>query len=200
MTYTTISPLVHSPDEHNIVVMPDAASISAIVRVQQQLQSLLGSAIWLTPPQALHMTLMEIIWNVDYKDMSRQEHFTNWHEKYNEVAGGTIAQFQPFTIDLNELYASPAAIILKAADPKPFNEIRQALLARTVLPPQTKLPPSITHCSIARYSETVDLDMVQEKVKPVHVDVKVPVSEFKLMKDLGPDFHPTLEETYSLGA
>jgi hypothetical protein len=196
MPTTIVSPLVHSPDEHSIVATFHDATLEKIVSIQRQLKSLLGDVIWLTPPQALHMTLMEIICDTEYTGLSRKEHFQHWYEKYNDRARETLAQFLPVHLGFNELLASRGAIIIKTADSTSFNHIRDELLKSTVLPAQTKIPPDITHCSLGRYNEAVDLEMVQEKVRAITVDLEEVVREFKLMKDLGPDFHPTQLETY----
>jgi hypothetical protein len=200
MPNTSVSPLVHSPDEHSIVFMPGTESIDKIIQVQRQLKSLLGDAIWLTPPQALHMTLMEIICDTEYEGMSREEHFRQWYERYNEAAKNAIARFSPIEVTFNRLHASSAAIIITAVDARPFNDIRADLLARTVLPAQTKSPPDIAHCTIARYHESVDLDTVRSLIKGISVEFDEYVSEFRLMKDLGPDFHPITIDTYKLGS
>lgn len=200
MPKTIISPLVHSPEEHSIVAMPDDETIQKIVAIQTKLKSLLGDAIWLTPPHALHCTLMEIICDTEYTGLTRQEHFIQWYERYNDKTRQTIAQFPPIDVHFSEFYVSSAAIILKAGDSNQFNVVREALLSNTVLPQQTKMPPDITHCTIARYSEEIDLDDAKEKTRGIGADFRMLTSEFKLMKDLGPDFHPSCLETYTLEA
>jgi len=198
MAKTIISPLVHSPEEHAIVAIPDNESVEKIVRIQGLLKALFGDAIWLTPPNALHSTLMEIICNTEYKGLSRKEHFTHWYDLYNDATRETISQFPQIDLTLSELSCSAAAIILKAANPIPFNNIREALLRNIVLPEQTKMPPDIIHCTIARYSKEVDLNEVRERAKGISVNFDLHISEFKLMKDLGPDFRPSVEQTYRL--
>ncbi|HUB93959.1 MAG TPA: 2'-5' RNA ligase family protein [Verrucomicrobiae bacterium] len=200
MQNTSISPLVYSPDEYDIVALPDHGSAEKIVKIQNLLKELMGDSIWLTPSQVLHSTLMEIICDTEYRDLSREEHFMQWCTRYNDIAREVIAQFQPIDITLSELRVSPAAIILKAADPGPFNVIRQALLKNTVLPTQTKIPPDIIHCTIARYSKEVCVDDIMGQVSSIPVNINFQIREFKLMKDLGPDFHPTVLQTYRLGA
>lgn len=198
MPATIVRPLVHSPDEHNIAVMPDSESREQIVAVQNQLKSLLGDAIWTPPSHALHSTVMEIICHTDYQGLSRKELFKDWYEHYDQLVAETLAQFGPIDLTFTELLASPAAIILKAQDPTPLNAIREAILAHTTLPPHTKMPPDIAHVSIARYSESVDLDEVKKRISGIIVDIHMHSSEFKLMKDLGPDFHSTVLGTYKL--
>lgn len=199
MPNTSISPLVHSPDEHNIAFMPDKMAIQKILEVQAQLKSQLGDAIWLTPPNALHCTLMEIICDTDYGGLPREEIFANWYERYGEMAKRVIASFQPFDAILDELYVSPAAIILKATDPTAFTVLRKTLLQHINLPERTKMPPGIMHCSIARYSKEIDVDSARAETSKITANIKLHIEEFKLMKDLGPDFHPSVVKTYKLG-
>lgn len=200
MPNTIISPPVHSPDEFAIVAMPDSEPRQKITAIQNQINALLGDVIWLTPPQALHSTLMEIICDTKYEGLSRREHFEYWYQRYSKTAEEVLAQFSPFDITFNELHASAGAIILKAADTQAFNDIRAALLEHTTLPVQTKTPPDITHCSIARYNQEVDLSSVQEQIKGIEVDINVHVDHFMLMTDLGPDFHPSVVESYALNS
>lgn len=199
MPTTIVSPLVHSPDEHCIAAMPSRESIEKIVAIQRQLKAMLGDAIWLTPANALHMTLMEIICDTEYKELSRKQHFMTWYERYNDTAKEVIAHFSSISATFNQLHISPAAIILKAETPQPFNDIRDALLARTVLPPQTKMPPDIAHCTVVRFNEAIDLNAVREQANAITINFDERIGEFKLVKDLGPDFKPTIIETYGLG-
>ena len=199
MPVTIVSPLVHSPDEYDVAFLPTNDSLQKITAIQERLTAILGDAIWISPPQVLHSTLMEIICDADYTGLTRQQHFDAWYERYNNVAKETIGRFSPIDAHFVKLYASPAAIILTAADPTPFNTIRAALVAHAPLPAETKTPPEISHITIARYNQAVDLDEVREKIKSIPVDFVEHVSEFKLMKDLGPDFHPIELQTYPLG-
>ncbi|HSX17286.1 MAG TPA: DUF1868 domain-containing protein [Patescibacteria group bacterium] len=197
---TIVSPLVHSEDEHAIVAVPSGESVKVIVAVQDQLKQIFGDAIWLTPPSGLHITIMEIICDTDYKDLSRKQHFVNWQEQYSQAAKDVIASFPSFSAMFNRLEVSQRAIILKAADPKPFNEIRSRLLENIVLPQGTKLPPDIAHCTIARFNKPIDLDDAQSRAQAIACNFTERIQVFKLLKDLGPpDFTPTLVDTYSLG-
>jgi hypothetical protein len=198
MANTIISPLVHSPDEFAIVAMPDSEPRQNITAAQNQVKALLGDVVWLTPPNALHSTLMEIICNTKYEGLSRRAHFERWRERYSNAAREVLAQLPPFDITFDELHASVGAIILKAADTTMFNAIRGALLEHMTLHAQTKVPPDITHCSIARYNQEVSLESVCEQLKGIEVDISLNVDHFMLMTDLGPDFHPSVIDTYRL--
>lgn len=196
---TVVTPYVHSGDEHALVAQFDKRTESSIAQIQQQLVQLFGDALWLQRPPALHSTLMEIICNADYQGLTRKQYFTQWYESYNEIVKETLAATMPFDIRFSQLYVSERAIIIKTADSTPFNMIRKRLLAVTALPDGTKMPPEITHCSLARFNRRLDLEEVRRKTSTIPVDVTVHVASFSLVKDLGPpDFNGEPMEIYPL--
>ncbi|HSW65698.1 MAG TPA: 2'-5' RNA ligase family protein [Bacillota bacterium] len=200
MNQTVVSPQIFSEDEHNIAAFFTQQSLAQIVRLQTQLQQQLGDVIWLTPPHAAHITLMEIIRDTEYKTLSRKQHFTKWYERYNQITKDTIAGFGPVCFTFNQLQVSPNAIIIKAKDPAPFNDIRAALLAKIVLPEGTKQPPDIVHCTLARFAKAIDLDEATAALKTLAVNFEECITEFRLEKDISPpNFRHTTVETYKLG-
>lgn len=196
---TVVSPLEYSPHEYNIVVMPSGESLEKVTQLQSRLKNILGDAIWLMPPNCLHITVMEIICHADYKDQSRRELFEQWHKHYSDTVKEVLAGQPPLTLHFSELVVSPGAIIIKTENSQLFNDIRSKLLSRIELPAGTKLPPDITHCSIARYSKSIDLEQAQQTTRELGVDLDLPVKQLKLMNDLvPPDFNPNSIETYEL--
>ncbi len=196
---TIISPLEYSPDEYNIVAMPFGDSLEKITRLQSQLKNILGDAVWLMQPSCIHITIMEIICHADYGDQSRRELFEQWHKQYNDIVKEVLAGQPLLTLHFSELVVSPGAIIIKTENSQLLNHIRNRLLSRIELPKGTKLPPDITHCSIARYSKSIDLEQVQYATRKLSVDLDLPVKQLKLMNDLvPPDFNPSRIETYDL--
>lgn len=198
---TIPTPAVHSENEHAIVALFSDASVRQAVAIQEQLVQIFGDAIWLQQPPALHITLMEIICNAEYKDISRQEHFRRWYEAYNQIVPETLADLPPCSLTFNELHVSQRAIIIKAADPAPLNDIRAQLLARISLPQGTKTPPDIAHSTLARFNTAIDLEGAVYRTRKIAVNIVEPIKEFSLVKDLGPpDFNGTPMQTYPLGA
>lgn len=189
---TIPTPEIHSEDEHAIVVLPGDAWRTEASAIQDQLVQLFGDALWLQQPSALHCTVMEIICDAVYQGMSRKEHFAQWYEQYNETVKAVLADCPPFEIHFSELFVSERAIIIKTADSTPLNEIRAKILARTKLPQDTKQPPQITHCSLARFTRAIDLDDARRQTQDISVDIAQHVTQLALMKDLGPpDFNGT---------
>jgi len=174
-------------------------TLKKVTALQAQLKRALGDAIWLTPPTCLHVTLMEIIWDADYKGKSRKKYFEQWYKQYGQVTKEVLASCSPITLHFTELIASPRAIIIKAENPEPLNTIRAKLLSRIELPKGTRLPPDIAHCSIARYNKSIDVQKVRALSKPI--DFNESITQFKLMNDLvPPDFNPKCVEVYNLAS
>jgi hypothetical protein len=196
---TIVTPEVHSEDEHAIVVLPSDAWRTQAAHIQDQLVRIFGDAIWLQRPSGLHCTVMEIICNAVYEGMSRQEHFEQWYAQYNETVKTILSGCSPFEIVFDELFVSERAIIIKAADSGPLNEIRARILAQTKLPEGTKQPPQITHCSLARFAKPIDLDDAVRQTRDIPVHIVEQVTELALAKDLGPpQFDGTPLQTYPL--
>lgn len=196
---TIVSPQIHSEDEHAIVVLLSSDSVQQAASIQNQLVQIFGDAVWLQQPSGLHSTLMEIICDADYKDMPRLEHFKQWYKNYNQTVKDILADIPPFTIHFDELFVSQRAIIMKASNTRAYNDTRKKLLSKISLPAGTKVPPEITHSTLARFNKTIQLEDVIRKVSNIRVDFIEPVTEFSLVKDLGPpDFNGTPLEVYPL--
>lgn len=200
MTNTIETPQTPSHDEYGIFATFSEQSLDQLVEIQDQLSECLGDAIWLTPRRALHSTLMEVICDKDY-GVPRKQLFDTWHAEHGDAVAKTFAELPPFDITFTELEISQRAIIVRLRDSEAFNDIRSRLLSRIVLPDGTKLPPDITHCSLARYTSSVNLEEIVDKTHAIRVDFTEHISSFKLLKDLGPPaFRPQTIQEYGLQA
>ena len=196
---TLIDPQTYSPDEYNIVAIPGDTLRQRAADIQRQLVQILGKVIWLTPPHALHITVMEITGPHTMPVSARAERYSHWQQAYGSVTKEIVADCPIVTLDFNQILVSQRAIILKAANPGPLNEIRAALLAKTKLPEGTNPPPDIAHITLARFSQAVDLDETIERVRRLHIDHTETITEFSLLKDITPpDFRITAIDTYPL--
>jgi hypothetical protein len=199
MSETIITPQTPSEHEYAIVARFSKALLEQLALVQEQLRNVLGDTIWLTPRNALHSTLMEIICDREYEDLSRERHFLNWFKQYDQKASEIIASIKPFDIRFTDLEISQRAIIVKASNSKKFNITRASLLSNIDLPRGTKQPPDITHCTLARFNEVLNVESVIGQTKTIAVDFTERVNNFKLLKDLGPpSFDPKTIQTYQL--
>lgn len=197
---TLSNALTPSHDEYTIAALLSQRSIVAVQKIQEQLHQQLGDAIWLTPANCLHMTVMEIICSTDYGNTSRKQLFSEWCKQYAHIAKEVIAEFPAFTIDFTELHVSPAAIIIKTKEPGRLNELRVALLAKISLPAGTKLPPDIGHSTIARYKSEIEVEMVENAAKSIDVAIAEPVTELGLIEGFAPPrLQPVQILRYPLG-
>jgi hypothetical protein len=199
MSETIITPQTPSDHEYAIVAQFNELTLECLTLIQEQLNDLLGDSIWLTPERALHSTLMEIICDRHYEGLSREQHFLNWFEQYDQTVGKVIADITPFDITFNQIEVSSRAIIVRTTNSQPFNDIRAKLLSQVDLPVGTKLPPDITHCSLARFNTVLDVEEVSRLVGAIAVGFTERISHFKLLSDLGPPhFDPRTIQTYKL--
>ncbi|HSW36868.1 MAG TPA: hypothetical protein VLG37_00695 [Candidatus Saccharimonadales bacterium] len=178
--------LAPSEDEYTIANLLSNASIRNVEQIQQQIVKLLSDVVWITPSNCLHITLMEIICNTDYGNLPRKQLFSDWYRHYSEIAKEIIGQFSDFSLDFNTLEISPSAIIIKASDPGPLNNIRSALLSKTTLPRKTKLPPDIAHSTIARFTKATELERLREIIGSIKVNINEHIESFKLIEGLAP--------------
>lgn len=196
---TIPTPPDHSEDEHSIVRLLSPDSTSQAKAIQNELRNLFGDAIWLQEPPSVHVTLMEIICDTEYVGKSRQQYFDEWYAAYNETVKDILSTIEPFGISFNELLVSPRAIIIKSLDSEALNGIREALLKRINLPPGTKIPPDITHSTLARFNIPIDLEEAKKLTSKISVNIHEHVSEFSLVRDLGPpNFNDKPTQVYPL--
>lgn len=180
-TYQTVS-----ENEHSIVSLLGGECLEQAITIQGKLKTLFGDAIWLQQPPSLHITLMEIICDVDYGNLSRAALFEEWYENYNSITRDVLSEISPFDLIFDELLVSQRAIIIKTRESKELNAIREHLLSNIALPPHTKNPPDITHYTLARFTKALDLEGVTDRVKDLTIAAPQHITEFSLVKDLGP--------------
>lgn len=200
MTKTIPTPQTLSEDEYGIVATFSNKSLDSLSAIQAQLHDILGDAVWFTPQRALHSTLMEIICDTDYKSASRQQLLTDWYERYNQIVTEAIAKLEPFEVTFDQLEVHPRAIIVRSSDSRSFDAIRSKLLSKINLPTGTKQPPDIIHCSLARYNKVLNVENIIEQTKMININFTERISNFKLLKDLGPpSFDPKMVQMYKIG-
>ncbi len=196
---TIATPPDHSENEHSIVRLLSTESTDQVSAIQDQLVNIFGDAIWLQKPPSVHVTLMEIICDTEYVGKSRRQYFDEWYAAYNETVKDVLSTIEPFNISFTELLVSPRAIIIKSLESEALNSIRETLLKRISLPPGTKIPPDITHSTLARFNTPVNLEEAKSRTTKISVDIHEHISEFSLVRDLGPpDFNGSPMQVYPL--
>ncbi len=198
MTNTVETIQTPSKDEYGIVATFSEQSLRQLSNIQDQLHEYLGDAIWLTPQRALHSTLMEIVCDREYPT-PRNELFTNWYHQYSHQVTETLGDLPPITITFSEIEISARAIIVRSVSSKAYNDIRSKLLSKIELPKGTKLPPDITHCTLARFNSALNLEETIRQLRNIQCNITENVTSFKLLKDLGPPtFEPKTIQLYNL--
>ena len=196
---TIVTPPLFSEDEYAIVRILSDDSSNKVADIQVRLVELFGDAIWLQQPPSLHITLMEIICDAKYYLKSRRKYFRDWQDSYSEIVKEVLSEIESFSIKFTELLVSERAIIVKTSDSTALNKIRELLLARIQLPPETKMPPDITHCSLARFNKVIDLKEAKLLLDEISIDITEHISGFSLVKNLGPlSFNSLPTESYLL--
>ncbi len=141
---------------------------------------------------------MEIICDREYPT-PRNELFTNWYEHYSHQVGETLADVPSFNLTFSEIEVSARAIIVRTATSEAFNDIRTKLLSKIELPKGTKLPPDITHCTLARFNRSLNLEEAIKLTQNIPCDITENITSFKLLKDLGPPtFEPKTMQIYNV--
>jgi len=157
---------------------------------QQQIASLLkklserlNDIIWAMPTAALHITLCEIIQPKPY-DEDKATLLKNFPH-YETVLQEALTM-PPIPVTFDTVEVSPQAIIVRGRDDGTFNRVREELIEKLPLPTETKLPPDIIHCTIARYTKQVDLEKVKAVVAGVNINFIETISEFQLLRQTAP--------------
>jgi 2'-5' RNA ligase len=154
-----------------------------IAELTDALQKELPEILWITPPEALHITLFEIVMPLrEYRQDKDQIYFERASEIDKEIAKSLLG-LNPITVTFNILEASLSAITAQGTDNGAFQRIRNCIVNKGLLPPETRTPPDIIHSSIARYSKSVDLEVVQVALKSHSLNFQETIREFVLVKD-----------------
>lgn len=196
---TVVDSQEFSKDEYNIAIIASLHLQNYVAKIQNKLQNRLGDTVVLMPLHGLHMTVMEIIYNHEYQEASRHELFSRRESQYRLLPKAIASQYSNTAIKFDALEVSKHAIILRASDSAFLNNIRSDLLKAITLPSETKKPPDITHCTIARFAKEVDLEEVRRLIEDMDVNVTEQVSEFKLLTNVVPPrFDYTVLESFAL--
>jgi 2'-5' RNA ligase len=156
-----------------------------IAELLDELNANLPGVLWLMPPEQLHITLCEIIQPKTYSQ-DKTSLYNLHKDQYEDIPARVLSNVPKFTISFDIIEASPQAIIVRASDANKLNDIRANLVANMQLPDETRTPPDITHSSIARYLQEVDLENIQSVIAQFKISIDEEITEFKLIKNLIP--------------
>lgn len=186
MVTTSITPNIGIQDNaYALVALLSLEARTSVVQLQKTLQAELGDALWLMPPEALHITLLEIIQPKPYSQ-DKQALFERHREEYLTGTAAVMEKVRPVTAIFNEMVVSPQAVILKTQSGERFNAIRRDLLDKLPLPAETSAPPDIIHTSIARFTQEIDLELVGRAAGKLDIELKETTTEFQLVHNIVP--------------
>jgi 2'-5' RNA ligase len=153
-----------------------------IVDLLDELTIELPGVLWAMPPEQLHITLCEIIQPKEYSQ-DKESLFALRQEEYLNVPARILSGLPKIAVRFDTIEAGPQAIILRASDSSQLNGIREELVANMQLPRETRTPPDITHSSIARYLQDVELEKVQAVVARHKIAIEEEITGFKLIRN-----------------
>lgn len=166
-----------------LLALPSENFKNRISALLSELTTALPGVIWPMPPEQLHITLCEIIQPKDYSQ-DKESLFKQHQDQYQNIPAEILSKTPMFTVTFDTIEVSPQAIIIKASDSSAFNAIRAQLVSAVPFPEETRMPPDITHCSIARYLKEVEQDTVQQIVSKHNLAIEEEITEFKLVKTI----------------
>lgn len=155
----------------------------AIASIQENLTHKFGPAIWRAPAQSLHITLFD--WLAPLVDYGRDKTdiFEEIYTEYDSVVSNAISKVTPISLRINRVKAGASAVWIEGDDQGQFRQIRGEFLSNIKLLPQTKLPPTIIHSTIARYRDEIDLEDVQKVVDGLQISLTQEISAFRLVRE-----------------
>lgn len=148
----------------------------------KEISTTFGDAVFPMPNVSLHTTLLDWIAPlVDYGGKDKEALFAQIQPGYDRALREVLSSFGPINVHFDELRVSPSAIIIVGHDNGEFQSIREQFLDRVQLLPGTKLPPTIIHSSLARFTESIELDLVKSFLATKTISFTQQVSDFRLV-------------------
>ncbi len=173
------------------VLLPKSAQL-VLAPFLRYLSKALPDAIWPMPPASLHTTLYELMQRGSFGGIDKDALFEHnkavWQQDLAEIFSTTL----PVSLAFTEICVSPDAITLRCKNSDDFNEIRSRIGRRLALPSFTKAPPDITHCTVARFLTSVDMQLVEHAMAAFGLlpRINVAVQDVQLIKT---SIQPVLE-------
>ncbi len=155
---------------------------SKLTELLSNLNTELPNMLWLMPAEQMHITLCEIIQPKNYS-VDKDVLYASRKDEYEDAIGNILSSISSFNVTFDILEASTKAIITRCSNTNTFNSIRSQLMKNIQFPSETKLPPDITHSSIARYLKKIDLELVQNGLQNHTLSLDEEVTEFKLLRN-----------------
>lgn len=200
MTTTIPDTQINQPVTGYVVnTLLDIKNQQSIREIQDTLVRQLGSSVWVSPADSLHITLLDWIAPLVEYSTDKDQLFTEIYPRYNAILRDIFDKQPPFTLTFQEIRVSPSAIYIVSDNDGEFNHIRQQFLESVTLLDGTKQPPKIVHSTIARFTENIDVDIVQDVLDGLSIDSSQSIAMFQLVKEVvSPMMNYEVIEEYNL--
>ena len=148
----------------------------------QDIKHTFGESVFCMPKGSLHITLLDWIAPLaKYDSKSKQKLFQKISPTYLNVCDEILTNRGKILVVFDEIRVSPSTIYITGHDHGQFREIRDEFINSIELLPGTKLPPNIIHCSLARFTQQVDLKDIDQFLQDKHIGFTQEVDCFRLI-------------------
>lgn len=132
-----------------------------LVELMQEIEATFGGAVFCMPKASLHITLLDWIAPlVDYDGQDKDNLFKEIQPSYDKAITEALSVTSPIEVHFDEIKTSPSTIYIVGHDNGEFQRVREQFMEKVELLPGTKLPPTIIHSSLARFTKPVEISAV----------------------------------------
>ncbi|MFZ2494570.1 MAG: hypothetical protein WAW60_02235 [Candidatus Saccharimonadales bacterium] len=150
--------------------------------INTQLSDELDDAVYTTTRDSLHITLLDWIAPlVDYDETDKNLLYKRICDEYDTALEKACYNVGQIAVHFTEIRVSPSTIFIVGHDDGQFQAIRERFLDNVKLLPGTKLPPTIIHSSLARFTKEINMDAVEKAVSNHHIDFMQHIDWFRLV-------------------
>lgn len=186
MTTTQIATDIGKQDNANgICALLSPVSQQRVTEILQRITDQIPDGIWCMPPSSLHITLCEIMQAKPYAE-DKEVLFQRNADQYRHALKAILKDTEPIEITFDRIEVSPHAIIIRGSADEVLQAMRSELIELLPLPPGTKLPPTIVHSSIARFTRELNLKTVESIVAGLPISFTETITEFQLVHNGSP--------------
>ncbi|MBP6084780.1 hypothetical protein KA517_00900 [Candidatus Gracilibacteria bacterium] len=150
--------------------------------IQEKLKTNLGDALWMTPTETLHISIVNTL---DLPLLTETEN-ESIKKVYDQVLRTIVTNTKPAIIKFSKIVASPEAIFIQADNNETIKQMRDQFLIgiKDRLPTELVLPrtPNIIHVTIARYTKALDLETTKKVSDTLEINFTEEITALRLVK------------------
>lgn len=182
-TCTEIDTDIHRPVVGYVpLAFFDEENQRKVALFQKKLEEKFPNTLWTTPPEMLHITLMDWLAPLVQYEKDKDVHFGEIFEEYDVVLKNILSTVGKIDISFTTLNVKSRAIFLSGKDNGQMQYIRDRFLSEITLLPNTKKPPTIIHSTLARFVKKVELEEVEKFVSEQSLVFSQSITEFHLAR------------------